>query len=564
MAKNRNKEIFLKRLEAAKQWNTAMAAKWREYDRIYQGVDGLTAKDKKYLHSELYVPWVWQTIETMKPRIADPEPRFQFMPVESGDRRLSDILNVIIRQQLKADQFVVKQFSFIHDALVYGIAVGKVTWLQETQEYKMRDAEGNIYPRKLITQNRPTITYVDPFDFFPDPAATNDSDMRWCFHRIWMTMDELKMLEQRGTYNNVGRIDRDAASEGTEKRSLFESDEESKARRGEERFPVYEMYDRNGWLMSMCGDAVLRDGETPYFHRSIPFATFSTIRNPRSLVGTSETEKLREPQNAVWIKENQRIDSVNYANNYGVIMDPNIPEAEDFAIHPGFKLTALAGQRFDQVRHDANTGPLMDEKNDYLTSIQQLSGNSPLSPGVDASMLNIDNSTATGVSIMQEEGNKRMALKKLEFRLFESRLAKLMAQLNHQYLSAADIQRIVGTDLMEGYRPIAPYEIPMFLDVLPVGMNESLSRAVEKNTQLELLNILQGMHGAPMNDGTIFDIKHELENTLRLYEHEPSTSFQYPSPEGPFNPSAAPGVAMHEQAPGIEEETGAVNEVMDQ
>ena len=45
---------------------------------------------------------------------------------------------------------------------------------------------------EVIVYDDNEIKNVDFFDFWPDPRGTNLDNMRFCFHREWLTKDELK------------------------------------------------------------------------------------------------------------------------------------------------------------------------------------------------------------------------------------------------------------------------------------------------------------------------------------------------------------------------------------
>lgn len=565
------KDAFKSQLDVAKRNHEKWVKRWRELEAVFHGTTDLPENQRNLMRSQLRIPWAWQQIETIGPRIIDPEPKFEFAPVEPSDRPMSEILNTLVRQQLNADRFLTRQKSWIEDGMVKGLGVAKIIWLQEKKTLKIRKPptiediamgiteDSTEYQTKIVT-NRPSTIYVDPEDFLWDPKATNDDNWEYVFHRSWLTMDDLKARERRGIYKNVKSIE-GSYEEEAETRGVRETDEEAEARRMA-RYAVYERWHIDGTVTTMCGDTILRDDCSPYNHCSIPFAIFRTQPTPRSLVGISEVEKIEHLQEAVWTRDNQRIDAVSLALNQVLILDPTIKGVRHLIFQPGAKIYANAGQRVEQLRLDPNNAPAFEETEAYLGAMQQMTGASPMLTGSDPSAYGINNNTATGASIMQEEANKRMAMKKLEFRIFESKIAKLMIQLNHQYISQFELQRIVG-DKASGYQAPSPEEIPMFLDVIPQGMNESMSKSVERNELFELLNMLQGFHMAPFPDGSTFSIKPLLEQGLKLYDREPSQSFvsTMQAQMAMGAPAPPPGNQGSAGAPGIADQTSAMNEM---
>jgi hypothetical protein len=519
-----------------------MVDDWRHVDAVYHGTKDFPKSTQDLLRSRLRIPWAWQQIETIIPRIMDPDPKFDFKPVEMGDLIQSELLNTLSRFDLNKDRFIMKQRSWVEDGCVLGLGVAKIIWKTKKQKMRIRrtpdpeliaeyTAIGEDVPTELtyeekevFVENRPTVIYVDPFDFFWDPAATNDSEWRYVFHRTWLTLAELEARQDAGTYKNVNKIQ--IGDEGFQLavRSTHEDSEEARAKRGSDRLPVLERWSTDGTVMAMCGDVVLRDDPHPYYHGDIPFAVFRSQPTPRSLVGVSEVEKIEHIQEAVWTRDNQRIDAVSLALNQILILDPTIQGVKHLTFRPGAKIYANQAQRVDQLTLDPLQIPAFNETEAYLGAMQQMTGASPYLAGSDPSYSGVNQSTATGAQILQEEGNKRMHMKKLEFQLFEARIAKQMTQLNHQYRSAAELKRILGDSLGDMQVP-APEEIPMFLDVIPQGMSDSMSKADDMRSLNEIVMTAKDMHLAPMGDGTIFTMKPFIEKIIKLQGNDPTLSF---------------------------------------
>ena len=558
----KRKKMFEQQFFAARAVHDLWRTRWMELDEAYHGVKDFPKNTLETLRSRLRIPWIWQQIETIKPRIIDPDPVFEFQPVENRDIDYAQALNALTRAQLYADRFIMKQSYWAEDGLVKGLAIAKVIWLQQKVRMKQRrkqnllDIVGSTFgfetetveEREVISVNRPTIIYVDPNDFMWDPAATNDSNWSYVFHRTWLSKAELKQREAQGLYKDIDKIGSGDDSTDSD-RGVFESAEEAKAKRSG-KFAVWERWSRDGTVMTMCNGVVLRDEPNPYFHNDIPFAVFRSQPTPRSLVGVSEVEKIQHIQEAIWTRDNQRIDAVSLALNQVLIVDPSIQGARNITFQPGAKIYANGGQRIEQLKLDPMQVPGFEETQNYLGAMQQMTGASPYLAGSDPSMSGIEQNTATGVSIMQEEGQKRMMVKKLEFRMFESRIAKLMTQLNHQYLSKFEIDQLLG-DRAGDFVDLSPEDIPMFLDVIPKGADEAMSISTKRQENIELLNVLGGLNGAQFPDGTTFTIKPFVQETLESFGKSPVSSFQ-PIPPMPVEPGMSNMSTMENEAGGMQ------------
>lgn len=563
--------LFEQRFDIAERSQSKRKQEWQKWQRIYAGEDTMPKDSVDMLRSKLKVPWAWQQIETIIPRVMEPEPRAEFKPVTSAtpDMQLADSLHVLTQQQLYADQWVVKQRPFIEDGLVCGLGVAQVRWHQRKDAVRVRvpiDSvtkdmqveellDGNYQPivvgepedskeeasespemealeepafavclKSMITESRPTIDWTPLEDFFPDPGCTDDHNWRWVIHRAWLTPSELAKREAMGVYTDTKHA-MAVAAEGSEKRE-GETAEEAEARR-DGKIAVYTMWEDNGKRMVVANSVMLLDGISPYYHQRIPFFAWCSQPNPRSLFGISEVDKIQELQKAVWLKDNQRIDAVNAAINFVVIADPGIQDLRKGAkIHPGKIIRAMNGQRLEQWTIGAQANLAFQETENYLGAMQQMTGANPMLQGMDPTG-QMTNGTATVGNIFQEEGNKRMAMKKLYFRLFTSRIMKQMVQLSHQYLTPFELGRILQSGGLENSK-MTPEDIPMFLHVMPEAMSETIGQQAERSTNVELLNILGQLHGSQMLDGTYFDIKPIVQNTLKAYAQNPRTSFREP------------------------------------
>lgn len=557
--------FFRDRLDLAKRAQRAHSTRWKRWHEVHDGTQAFPVEQGENLQSQLRIRWAWQRWESVAPKIMDPEPRLEFRPIEISDQRISDILKQLTKFQFVQDEFVSKQTSVIEDAGIKGLGVWKVLWHQREETLQIRRAQ-TLEERQMglpiqfeestvITENRPTVVYVDPFDFFWDPAAASDRDMRYAFHRIYLSKGELMARGKKGIYRNVEKVC--GGDEDTGVR-LNEDSDEADARRAN-KIVIYEGWFDDGTRMVMdegC-KVILADGPHPYHHKRIPFVCWSTQPRSLSLVGRSEMEAIEDIQLAIWIKDNQRIDAVNFTLNTIIVGDPTIPDLKNLKIHPGKVITANLGQRLEQWVLDPNAGPAFQESESYLAAMDAMTGYNPMVAGTDPSSM--DRVTATTTSIVQEEGNIRIAMKKLQFRLAIARVAKMWVQLNHQFLSEFELHRILGDQSID-FVPIPAEEIPMFLDVIPEAMSEAIGRMQERSSLLELLNITGTLHGTQMLDGSFFDIKSLIEKTLKSYEQEPQLSFTF-NPPPPQAPPAVPPVDPM-APPSNADQVGSVSEVM--
>ena len=553
--------MFNERLGRAKKNQRAHVKDWDRYEEVYLGTQKMKPASTKLLQSDLKVAWAWQRWNAISPELMDPEPKLNFRPVEISDNRLADCLKVLTRVQFNQDHFVSKQPASVHDAGIYGLGVFKVFWHQKEKQLKERDARSilnkvlNTGPsftvKRVITENRPSALYVDPYDFFWDPAATSDQDWRYVFHRTYMTKAEMLQWEKNGVFKGVSEAC--AAADELSKRSPLEKSEAADERR-KDKYEVYEGWFDDQTRMIMCGKTLLHDDVNPYNHGDIPFVTWCTQPVERSLVGMSEMKQIEELQQAVWVKDNQRIDAVNFAMFGVLLIDPNIPDAKNFKLEPGKIVRAPNGARFEQIKFDPSQAIPFAETESYLSAMDAMTGYNSVLDG--SSPGGLDRVTATVGTIADEATTLRRAMKKLQFRLCIAKIAKMWVQLNNQFLSEYELHRILGDSAVD-YKPIPIEEIPMFLDVIPEAMNEAMSVTQDRSANLDLINIIGQLHGTQMGDGTQFDMKATLEDLLKSYNRQPQASFVYPAQPTAPTPGQV-GQASAPPAPTVAEETGNI------
>jgi hypothetical protein len=393
---------------------------------------------------------------------------------------------------------------------------------------EQRASGGNVEPvfspETKVTENWALTRYKDPFDFVPDPKAISDQTWAWVFDRVWLSMADIQARQAKGVYRDVDCISQGDVDDASEPRP-GESPEEAKARR-QGKYPVVTMWGADGTRIVMCGDVLLQHDKNPFAHQKIPFVVWCTKPRRGSLFGESEMEKLQEMQRGVWVSDTLRRDGYLRAQHPGIIADPGVTVPKKRG--PGWVIRAIQGQRFEQFTYDANQSPSLMESENLVAAMQEMSGAAGVAGFNNPADLNRMAATVGGIA--QEEGNMRMIVKKLWFRLMIARAAKFMVQLNHQYISELEIHRICG-DTSAGFKPVMPEEIPMFLDVLPEALSEQLSMLAERNSNIELLNIVGPLNGQTMHDGSVFTIKPVIEDTLRSYQRTTRNYFHFPAPQ---------------------------------
>ena len=88
----------------------------------------------------------------------------------------------------------VKDFLIVgHGWLKCGYRYVEEESISEEGDQSDAQVEGNeITPTIIVTEDRPFVERVSPFDMFVDPDATSMQDARWIAQRIRRTLSEVK------------------------------------------------------------------------------------------------------------------------------------------------------------------------------------------------------------------------------------------------------------------------------------------------------------------------------------------------------------------------------------
>lgn len=525
-APDKKRSAFNRLLEAAEQNHQKHAIEWKKNEKAYEGKNHPKPSGRDVGKSRLFVQYAYQQIETIKVRLVEPSPSFRFNPTEPGDEDAAKGAEVLAQYQLRRDEFAKKQVDWVHDAVVPSLCVAKVLWKNVTTKKTIRK-ELNLLQRamgmpeeeeiEIVEFDQPTAIVVDPYDFFWDPAATCDDDMSYAIHRVWLTPEELKDRGERLGYNNVDEAI-GAAQGGSDEgqRIPTETSDEATARRGN-RIEVHELWTRDT-VQTWAGRSILlRDEPNPFLHGRLPFVTGSTQPAIRRIPGISEVANIAPIQDYIWAIENMRIDAAKLAINPPFKYRSTASGGREFKVVPGGRIPVDRMDDIEPLIQNPGTVFGTEEKSLAMGDMMNMSGANSYLSGADNNIGGINNTTATGISLVQQEANKRMSAKMFHLQLFYSRIVAMFHALNQQYLDDAVNVRVGGEQGSEWLR-VAPQDIAGEYDIEPVWSNLSMNRTQERQDAMEMLAALQQVAGVTFPDGTTVSLKPAVERVVASYQ----------------------------------------------
>jgi hypothetical protein len=108
-------------------------SEWRRDQTPYRDQDQVLAEARAQWGAELFIPFVYSTVETIIPRMVAKGPRMIIVPRD--EQALGNVHNmkiVVDAQQKQIDYETVLQVIG-KDGLIYGLGVGKTRWKFETR-----------------------------------------------------------------------------------------------------------------------------------------------------------------------------------------------------------------------------------------------------------------------------------------------------------------------------------------------------------------------------------------------------------------------------------------------
>lgn len=560
----------------------------KEFDECRKHHDNFTSKVEKRYNayegilearstaaqwtSKLHPPYLLHIVETHVANMIDDRVRFRVRPnprmanpmeietLQAGGRALE----ILLRYQLELDNFNEKQRPYALQNSIAGLTVGKTYWRNEEGTKKRLRNEtvpvmgplGPIgsYDHKYISEeahvkhDEPTFEVVNVLDFFWHEAAVSLERSPYVFHRVWMTFDELKNLEEAGVYKNVDDLKESRPQTGD--RSEYGKDLFPNEDRTKDMIEVLECWYADGSVCTVANRKVLlRENKNPFWHGQYPFVVCSTTPRLFRIPGVSIVERLADLQEMLWTIQNQRIDNVQLLNNVITLFRSDVDDPDAYEYAPGEKWLVEDPSQVSQLKIDSTPAQISMPAEAMLKGdMQNVTGGLPFASGTDSG--SIDQETATGVSIITSLAQKLLAAQKQQITYSYQHLGQLWVELNQQYVREPRLAQIIGEDGAATFEQIDPELIQGGYVFGIEATTESLmrqERRAEAQAKLQMFAEIAPMAvqmGIPLNGKAFVDDwlrAYDIDDTERYYSAQPQPGMQ-----------AAPGQPGQGAPPGQE------------
>ena len=527
--------------------------------------------------SEVTPPYVLQTCEGMLATMLEPSPRFDVQPRPRPDEPLPDILQRVVsvdaisdtlRYALDRDQFAEKQREFMQQDMIAGISVLKSYWHTEKRDVAklaahslvIADAFGQAYDQVTVyreSEGEETLVVDDACcevrdvrDFFWPSQAPSVAKAEYLIDRTWESYSSLKRKSGDGYYDyqNVEKLKSGQGVSSVSTTSDLTA-REMRLRnidRTKNLIEVLEYWTPERVITVGNRTVVLKDRPNPLWMGRLPFVVCAGMPDAFQIPGLSVVEALGQLQEMLWTLQNQRLDVVRMLANLITLVRSDVDDLDSFVWEPGAQWLVEDPGQIGTLPIDPAAANITLEAEGLLKGdLQNIMGGLPLNSGVNSQ--NVDQSTATGVSIITTIAQRIIQARKQHYLWAYASLGKQFLLLYQQFLREERVVRIVGKAGAQAYRTITPMEIQGDYDVMIDVTSDSLMRQERRAEAQSLLQIAATVQPVFAQSGAPLNLKAFMEKALDAYDVLDKERY--------FMPAQAAAAAAGAPQPGQQQQT---------
>jgi hypothetical protein len=264
-------------------------------------------------------------------------------------------------------------------------------------------------------------------------------------------------------------------------------------------------------------NTIIRDCASPFWHGEFPFTVANIMPTPFAFRGKSIVEIISDLQIALWELQNQRIDNSKFMANAAMFVDPNT-EQQDIRLYPG----AVIPLRPDQVQafqpNISILQPSVQAEEMLKGDLQNITGAVGYLSG--ASNTQIDQTTATGISVISNMAAKRIIRMKQQIMYAMRRAGEQQIALNQQLLPGPVAVRI-DREAENDWKLVSPTDIQGQYDYRVEDANESLMRQERRAEALAFANWFGQNYMLLMQSGVTPNMRRVAEDVIQAFDEDP-------------------------------------------
>ena len=387
--------------DKVKTWNDCISAYNSEYFKN---------KSRPDYKSDEISNFIFSTLETIKPIMVDNDPRIIVLPkTPSGMNVVDKIQNTFDAEWIRAGMSK-KLAQGVTIALQTGTAIYGVFW-----DGKSENGLGNA-----------NVVLINPFNFFPDPMATDmDNGEYYCY----ATYKQANLLKQSfpkqahlirgGQINHPELVTQGDTSSVTnqvlvvecymrdyttmETEQIDPEDENKKLKVATRKYP-------RGRIVTIAPELniVLADRQLPYEDGKFPFNLLKCYDVPFEFWGKGEVEQLLSPQTYINDLMNQIIDNAKLTANMPWVIDKNSGIGKgQLTNRPGLIVRKNPGTTIDRMTPPQMPVYVQEIIQTLKNDIEIISGVQDVTQGRKPGSV----SAASAIMALQEAAQARIRLK---------------------------------------------------------------------------------------------------------------------------------------------------------
>lgn len=337
MKQPKDLEKLIDRIHQAERWRDGnFKEDWRRWLRTYR-----SQPEQKREGSNIYVPYTFMIVETVKSRIANSifanRPYLTMLPVGHGDSLRAEKIEKLMDWQMNERMGVERVYSnhLLSDLLVLGTAIQYTGWRKtlraikrlETIEYPLEvdgvpingvdGAPLYITSRGPTKQNRvvyddPEVKSIDLFDFYVDSNAENIEDARFCGHREYYSKKQLQALTKTAgwkiDWKKISGEEDSLEGGRTIRAELQQKGQSAIEVEGNGLYLVHHYWEDERHAVIINESYCALDEENPFWHGVKPYDKCCYCTLPHEFYGIGIPEMVYGLQNELNTVRNQRID----------------------------------------------------------------------------------------------------------------------------------------------------------------------------------------------------------------------------------------------------------------
>jgi hypothetical protein len=500
-------QIVERAYQRAEPEHRTFRSKAEEFYRLYRGfqdfrdatvgargkprdMDVAVSEAKDHWGAELFIPFVYSTIETIVPRMVANGPRMIVVPRDEAALGNVRHMKIVVDAQQKQIGYETILQTIGKDGLIYGLGVGKTRWKTEKRArvMAMQDVAGKWIEspsQEYVAFDDAIAERVDPFDFLWDPMGDSMDTVEFVIHRLWRGPAAVRRNVETGVWRSAENDptcpwtldDLLAGRAKTQRSNVWDSrlaaeGYNTSGQRQDGLHEVWEFHDGQQVITLLDGVYPVQQGANPSGDATFPFQVYRPTIVGGRFVGISEPEPIRDLQYEINTMRSQRRDAATLSLMRTFAFNETAVDADDLVFGPNTAIPVNGDPReflFPIPVPDLPASSYREESA-VVDDIQRTSGISDSVSGADTGA----SETATGVQLVQAAASARIQNK--------ARLLETQVIVPQGYEFVALNQRRILTSrsyaIPQAPDPRNPH-IPAF-EMVKVGPNELMGRmAVE-------------------------------------------------------------------------------------